>query len=70
MSMIQEQTWMTSREVADYIRVSYVTLRTWRHEGKGPPYVKFADVTSGPVRYRKQDVDDWMASKQQSVTAE
>lgn len=49
--------------VAKVLNVAPGTLNIWRHEGKGPRYVKLG----GAVRYRYGDLLDYI--KQRSVKA-
>ena len=51
---------------ANYIGLSRQYLEIKRHTGGGPPYVKLARA----VRYRKSDLDEWMASQLRQHTAE
>lgn len=47
---------MTASDVADTLRVSEGTLRNWRSAKRGPRFAKFG----GSVRYREEDVADWI----------
>jgi predicted site-specific integrase-resolvase len=54
--MTDPDRFMTTEEVAAYLRVARVTLGRWRREGSGPPW-------SRPVRrilYLKRDLDAWV----------
>ena len=42
------------------------TLRRWRGDGTGPPFIKMSRF----VRYRKSDLDGFMASRCRRSTAE
>jgi hypothetical protein len=47
---------------ATYLGKPPRTLEQWRYRGEGPPYVKLsAGRGGGSVRYRKLDVDTWLA---------
>ena len=48
---------MTSRQAAQFLGVSVSTLKKWRLEKKGPPYVKGAGKTGHP-RYRRAALID------------
>ncbi|WP_353962555.1 helix-turn-helix domain-containing protein [Streptomyces sp. NBC_00006] len=50
---------MTPAETAEYLRVSSFTLRNWRYQGEGPPFVKLGKC----VRYLASDVRDWVESE-------
>ncbi len=51
---------MTSKQAARYLGVCEATLRAWRADGTGPRFFR-----SGPklVRYRKADLDEWVATR-------
>ena len=51
---------------ANYLGLSRQYLEIKRHTGDAPPYVKLARA----VRYRKSDLDGWMASQLRQHTAE
>ncbi|MEA1945993.1 MAG: helix-turn-helix domain-containing protein [Thermodesulfobacteriota bacterium] len=46
-------------EAAKFLGVATQTLRNWRHQRKGPPYLKI----SRSVRYRLDDLENFMNSK-------
>jgi excisionase family DNA binding protein len=52
---------LTEQEVADYCKVSVRTVKRWRAEGTGPPFLR----AGRQVRYRKRDVDAWLESRGQ-----
>lgn len=57
--------WLTTAEVANYLKISTDTVRQWRHRGTGPNGVRLGRH----VRYRRTDVDAWIdeqAHSQQS----
>jgi excisionase family DNA binding protein len=47
---------LSEAEVAAYLNVSRDTMRRWRREKSGPPYLMAGDRP----RYRKRDVDEWL----------
>ncbi len=51
---------MTTREVAELCRVSEVTVRWWRHIGRGPRSLTLPGGRR--VLYRRDDVESWLAS--------
>lgn len=57
---------MTTAEAADYLRCSTQHLEIARHKGGGPKYVKFSRL----VRYRKVDLDEYLAARVRSNTIE
>ncbi|MBF0860387.1 helix-turn-helix domain-containing protein [Gluconobacter sp. LMG 31484] len=53
---------MTSREAAEYLRISYDGFRTMRSRGDGPAVF----ISLGRrLRFRKQDLDAFLASRVQ-----
>lgn len=55
---------------AQYLGLSIPTLDRYRLTGNGPRYAKLTPGNRGPVRYRRADLDAWMASKLISSTSE
>lgn len=53
-------------EAASYIRLSKPTLERLRLTGDGPPYAKLGKA----VRYRRSDLDAWLASRLIRSTSE
>ncbi|UPK75533.1 helix-turn-helix domain-containing protein [Nocardioidaceae bacterium SCSIO 66511] len=53
----QESVYLTSAEVAEWLRVSPSTLCRWRREGHGP---RVTWLSEGCPRYRRDDVDVWL----------
>jgi excisionase family DNA binding protein len=49
---------LTPQQAAAYLNISVRTLASWRQRGTGPPSIK---LPSGARRYRKADVDRWIA---------
>lgn len=60
----QEDVLLTSREVADVLRVPVGTLGQWRHRGAGPRSIKYE---TGGVRYRRSTVLAWLAEQEQNT---
>ena len=57
---------LDTSETATHIRVSKPTLERWRVSGNGPPFVKLGKA----VRYRRSDLDEWLASRVVRSTSE
>lgn len=51
---------LTNKEAADYLKMSPRTLTNWRLKGEGPRYFHLTDNPKSPVRYRLQDILDWI----------
>ena len=47
---------LTEEQAAERLTVKVGTLRDWRVDKKGPPFVKLV----GTLRYRAQDIDQWV----------
>lgn len=60
-------TYLTTREVADELRMSEATLRDWRYKdsrdggNRGPAFEKWGDSKNAPVRYTPEAVKAWRA---------
>ena len=50
---------LREEEVAKQLHVSLAALRRWRVEGRGPRFIK----VSALVRYRPEELEDWLASQ-------
>lgn len=58
---------LTTEEAAAYIGLSARTLSTWRSTGRhGLRYIK----VGSRVRYRVEDLDEWLASRCQEHTGQ
>jgi hypothetical protein len=55
--------WLTTRETAEMSRLSLQTLANYRWQGVGPAYTKLRPGRSGPIRYRRRDVEQWLAGE-------
>jgi hypothetical protein len=51
---------LTPQQVADLLQICTGTLENWRLKNYGPKFLKLGDQNRSPVRYRLQDVEDWM----------
>ncbi len=58
---------LKQRQAASLIGVSERTLECWRCRGGGPPFVK---ISRRAVRYRRQDIDQWVGERVQYSTSE
>lgn len=54
-----------SRQLPAYVGLSIQTLARWRHEGKGPEYVKIGRM----VAYRVKAVRSWLGSGERKSTS-
>lgn len=53
---------MTNKEAATLLVIKPNTLEIWRHQGKGPPYLKLGDAAQSTVRYQRSAVVAWAAN--------
>jgi excisionase family DNA binding protein len=53
---------LTTQQAAALLQLSPRTLRRWRVEGKGPPFIRLG---SRRVRYRREAVMDWAQRQEQ-----
>lgn len=61
---------MDTAGAAKYLALSRPTLERLRLTGKGPQYAKLSPGHRGPVRYRRADLDAWLASRLVRSTSE
>ena len=61
---------LTASEAARLIRVKPQTLAVWRTAGTGPRYLRLGRGDRGRVLYRREDVEEWLAERVVSSTAE
>jgi hypothetical protein len=62
----QDQEYFNTQHAAIYLGFSKQRLEIWRLSGDGPPYTKLAQA----VRYKKTDLDEFMAAHRRQNTAE
>jgi excisionase family DNA binding protein len=58
--------YLKTAEAANYLRLSQPTLERLRLSGDGPPFAKLGKA----VRYRRADLDSWLASHLVQSTSE
>ena len=56
---------MSTDEAAIYLSAKPLTLVAWRHQKRGPTYVKIG----GHVRYRRADLDGFIAQNERKAVA-
>ncbi len=57
---------LTEAELADRLKVKIFTLRKWRRDGSGPPYMRCGGRL---IRYSPADVSEWMSRNRFSSVA-
>jgi excisionase family DNA binding protein len=55
---------LTETEAATRLGLKVATLRAWRHQGRGPAYVRLGRA----VRYLSTDIDEYLHSNRHSST--
>ncbi len=55
--MITDKAFLTTHEIAQYLRVTPLTLKNWRRDGEGPPWIRL-----GPkmIRYPVLGLTDYL----------
>ncbi|MCX4780113.1 helix-turn-helix domain-containing protein [Streptomyces sp. NBC_01264] len=61
--MHERDEWLTPRQVAAMAQLSEQTLANHRYRGIGIPFSKLTPGRSGRVRYRRSDVERWLAGE-------
>ena len=56
---------LTDLQAAAILAVEPRTLRLWRHT-RGLPFIR---ITSKVIRYRRTDIDDWLARRRVAIVA-
>jgi excisionase family DNA binding protein len=52
-------------EVSEYLGIPVGTLYTWRYQGSGPPAYR----VGRHLRYRRDEVEQWLADRRDPKTA-
>lgn len=60
---------LTAKEVADEWGVTTAALEKWRFTGEGPTFIKLGMGNKARVRYRRQDIADYIAGCKKQNTA-
>ena len=58
---------LTEKEAGKILGFSIRTLQKWRIEGQGPPFIR---VSARTIRYRREDLDQWIESCVRTSTSE
>lgn len=61
---------LNTPDAAAYLAVSAKSLERWRTEGCGPAFVKVGPGRRARVRYRKADLDAWIANQTCTSTSQ
>jgi len=60
-------TLLTQTEAAPLVGVAPRTLERKRWAGDGPPFIR---VSNRAVRYRRGDIEDWIAARRRTSTSD
>jgi predicted DNA-binding transcriptional regulator AlpA len=52
---------LTREQAAKLLAIEPHTLACWRSEGRGPSAIKFGSGRSAAVRYRRSEIERWLA---------
>lgn len=55
-----EKQWLSPRDVSEYIGLTTQQLTKLRRCGVGPRWRKLGDSAQSPIRYLRNDVDEWV----------
>lgn len=61
--------WLTAKQAAALMSVAVNTLARLRMHGDGPPYAKHGRGKQAAVRYKRSDLEAWMASHARRSTS-
>ena len=64
---IEVEEFLRTSEAAEFIKVSPRTLESWRAKEEEPRFVR---VGKRLVRYRKSDLQDWLARQSHDMNTE
>ena len=59
---------LTEKQAAKILGFSPRTLQKWRGRGDGPAFLKIS--SRGAVRYRRSDLEDWVANRLRRSTSD
>jgi hypothetical protein len=60
---------LNTREAAALLGVQPDTLKLWRHQGRGPRFIKKGDAAQAGVGYEPEDVEAWKAERKFASTS-
>ena len=63
----EKPVFLKTQEFAKYIGVDASTVYKWRSRGTGPKYIK---TTHSTLRYRLDDINEWMQSRELTSTSD
>ena len=60
---------LNTREAAELLGIQPDTLKLWRHQGRGPRYIKKGDAVQAGVGYELADIEAWKAERKFASTS-
>lgn len=63
MTFADNAAFLTEKQAARLLSISFRTLQAWRRTGVGPAFIKLGRA----VRYRQQDLVDWANGHRRAV---
>lgn len=69
-NMIDLDDLITTEQAATILGLKRNTLEIWRHQGKGPPFLKVGNGVKAHVRYHRAALADWLAQQTFKSTSE
>jgi hypothetical protein len=60
---------LTSKEAATLLGIKSNTLEIWRHQGRGPSFLKLGDSPQSTVRYQRSAVVAWASQRSFTSTS-
>jgi len=58
---------LTEGQAAEILNLTRRALQSWRVQGRGP---KFVRISGACIRYRQEDLSDWIESRLRTSTSE
>lgn len=60
---------LNNKETARLLGITHGTLEVWRHQGKGPTFIKMGQGKQAPIRYLRSTVMEWLQNQCYSSTS-
>lgn len=69
-NMIDLNDLITTEQAATILGLKRNTLEIWRHQGKGPPFLKVGNGLKAHVRYHRATLSEWLGQQTFKSTSE
>ena len=60
---------LNNKEAARLLGITHGTLEVWRHQGKGPAFIKMGQGKQAPIRYLRSTIMERLQSQCYSSTS-